>query len=529
MKKVECEPIAEGEEKFTITQESFLYHIMDDIGDRVELEDLCYDVVHSAAVKCNGLLYVYFNSDIIGTGEGSYIGDIDMMEIDISDFFPGDPSQRDIEKQPYIIVTERRPLDQVRDEYSRYSDNVSYLKEDSGRISKTTYDHEKNEQKSAKYVDLIHYWEKKTIEEEVGLDIEVDIEMLETEETEEQKPLVIRRQQVDYYVVCQDYVIREHENFGPLGMYPFADFGWMPRKKSYYAKSEAQDLKPNQKELNKLQGIALLGAYKTGLPNVRIKKDFVKRQQVPVGPGTGIIEDSTPPGQGWGIEYLQPPQIGAYIPHLKEALKSGMKDTSGVHDAWSGKAPSAHLNASAIMALQEAAGVRIRPVQRRYYKMLRKVGKLCYGYMLKYYDEDRMYRVYGMDNQEGTAWFRKSDFEDLDFNVEVSMSSSTPYSKAVIASTLERLLELGAIDGMTYLKNIPREVFPMGADIVESIERQIAEGEEKVKEQQMQIVDAIVTQVIEKAREHNLEITPETLQLMFEMTQQEAEQAKGTV
>lgn len=499
----------EEEEELSISAAEMLAKMVEDVNEYNDIENVLEEFCRSSALLGNSILYCYWDNSIEGMGEGAYIGEIGVMEVDIADFYVGDPKEPNIQKQPYVIVTERRPRDQVIEDYEAHSDMAKFIKQEAPTSRTRIYDHEKVEQDKADYVDVVHYFEKKKVEDTA-----------EFGDTKLKRHTLM----VNYTVVCQDYVLREEEDYAPNKMYPFVNFAWMPRRKSFYGKAESTDLISNQKELNRLQGIALLGAYKTGLPNVRYKKDFVKKEDIPIGPGGNVIEDRTPVGQGWGIEYLQPPTIASYIPLLRDSLSQGMRDTSGVHEAWSGKAPSAHLNASAIMALQEAAGVRIRGIQRRFYSAVRDLGKLYLGYIMQYYTENRLYKVYAKKNIEGKAWFTIDRFKDLHFDVKVTKGSASPYAKTVIASTLESMLEQGVIDGDLYLKMLPPEVFPKVTELLELKEDRAVEQQQMMVEQQKAIVDEIVSQVVEQAREQGTEITPEALQEMKEMVKEQAEE-----
>lgn len=511
--RVPVEPVEDDEKQeegvMEITPAELLNNMTEDVMEQNDIENVLEHFCRSAALLGNGILHVYWDNTISETGIGAYIGEVKVMEIDIADFYVGDPKEQDIQKQPYIMITERRPLEQVKEDYRIYADEVvSTLQAEAPQDKRKHYDYEHIEQEETDYVDVIHYWEKR----------------VEREEKEHQgQPVTVHNICVDYYVVCQEKIIRKHEDFYPNKKYPFVNFAWIPRRKNFYAKPESADLINNQKELNRLQGIALLGAYKTGLPNIVYKEHFVNREDIPVGPGGNVIKDETPPGQGWSVDYLQPPTVASYIPLLRDAITSGMREVSGVHEAWSGQAPSAHLNASAIMALQEAAGVRIRGIQRRFFSAVRDMGELILGFMKQYYTEKRLFRVF-VRNIEGLAWFDKTRYDNLQFDVKVSKASASPYAKTVIASTLDNMLERGVIDGDLYMRMLPPEVFPKAKELLELKEKRTEEQQQMMVEQQKAIVDEIVSQVVEQAREQGTEITPEALQEMREMVKEQAEE-----
>ena len=495
-----------GEEKdaFTVTVPELLATVVKNLAEKLELEQLLDSGARTAALMGTGIWFYHWDNTVIGGGQNTgYIGDIVGMEIDPADIFVGDPSQPDIQKQPWIIVSERRPRKQVREEYRKYTDLVDYLREEAPQSRAQTYEQQKIEMQETDYVDLLHCWEREwyTSKVEIGGE-EIEREMC----------------RINYYVVCQSFVLREEKDFYPYSnLYPFAKFDWYPKRKSFFGKPESADLINNQRELNLLQGISLLGAYQTGLPNIRIRNSFVKKEDVPVGPGGKIIKDSTPPAQGWSIDYMQPPNIAPYIPLLERALEQGMKETSGMHEAIVGKAPSAQLNASAIIALQEAAGVRIRGIQRRMYQAVRDMGLIWLGFIKQHYSEQRAYKVTGRNNVEGVVWFQAQMIEGMEFNVKVSGASASPYSKTVIATTLENMLERGVIDGELYLRMLPVEVFPKVKELLEMVELRQLQEQQKAIEEQLIVMDGMIQQLVTKAAEAGVPITPDTLQVFQQM------------
>jgi hypothetical protein len=508
--EIPVQPLTQGAEPFTVKPEELLLAVFDNIKDQNNFDQLVENICRSGALLGDGVSFTDWNNEIVGGGDTGFVGEVEVQEIDITDFFVGDPLEADIQKQPYVGITAKIPLIMARHIYSKYSDNADLLQPETSS-TQARYDHEKTKQSETDYVNLIHYWER----------------AIEEEESEIAGVAVTKRfAGINYYVICQDMMLREEKDHYYSKKYPFAHFGWYPKRKSFYSKPESKDLINNQKELNRLQGIALLGAYKTGLPNIVYKPGFVKKEEVSVGPGGNVIADDTPPGQGKGVDYLQPPTIASYIPLLKDSMAQGMKDVSGVHEAWSGKAPSAHLNASAIMALQEAAGVRIRGIQRRLHKMISDMATIWLGFVMQYYTEDRVFKVYGKNNVEGLAVFRVEDFKKMEFDIKVTMSSASPYSKTVIASTLEGMIDKGIIDGDLYLKMLPPEVFPKVADLLELVKDREAEQEQKVLAQQLQIIDEVIVKTIEQARAGGVPIAPETLQEMMGMIQQSSQKQK---
>jgi hypothetical protein len=428
----------------------------------VTLEELLEEGARSAALFGTGLWYFAWDNSITGgiSGISAYVGDIVGREIDPTNFFPGNPSDPYMQTQPWIILAERRPLQEVKDFYRQYAPDVVDLLQPERSMSDTqVYEHEKIEQEMVDPVNVIHCWWKET-----------------DEETGEKK--------LNYAVECQGHLLRYEEGLYKHGLYPFVAFLWYPRKKSFWGKPESADLISNQKEINRMDAIMLLSAYTTGMPHIRYKDQFVDARDITNDPGT-LIKDNAPLG-GWAIDYLKPPPMPAYPAAMRDKLTAEMKDVAGAHEAWSGKAPSADLNASAIIALQEAAGIPMRNIQKRFYRALREIGVLWLAFWKEFYTEARLIRITGPDNQIGYVWFRGTDFADMRFDVKVKAGTASPYSRALLMANLDKMLERQVINQEEYLEMLPADVFPKAQQILQK--RQQAQQQAAEMQQFMQMM-----------------------------------------
>lgn len=470
---MENNPSAEHIESLDDDAAELLSLVAERQAEKLDLDDLLDQGVRSAATLCNGIWFFPWDNTIIGGGPNTrYVGDIAGYVIDPIDFFPGDPTNPDMQSQPWIILAERRPLEEVKTFYRQFAPEVIDLIKAEAKSSDTqVYDHQKVEQDETDYVDVLHYFWKDT--EEVTKLIAPDV--VTAEEEVEPEEITAYETTLNYRVVCQDFLIREEENFYEHGLYPFVSFQWMPKRKSFWGKPESADIIAAQKEANRLSGISLLSAYMAGLPDEIFKPDSIDENDLEGTVGGRRIKDNTP-GNSWGMKYLEPPTPASHIPQLKDSLTAGMKETSGVHEAWSGKAPSADLNASAIIALQEAAGVRIRGIQRRMTKAIREMGELWLAHWKEFYKEPRLLRKVGPNNATGFIWFTATDYKDMAFDVRVQAGSASPFSKTLAMANLDKLLEMQLITPDEYLDMIPNDVMPQAKRILSQRHADLQEG-----------------------------------------------------
>lgn len=465
---------------------------------KLEIEELLEALARDAALLGTGILMFPWDNSIVGGSRWQYVGDIAGYVIDPADFFPDDPTNYDLQDQPGIILAERRPLDEVREFYREYAPEVvDALKGEKVSAESQVYDHQHIEPSETKYVDVLHRWWKDDGED--------------------------GRRVVWYAVVCQGYLLRKPEMLYRHGLYPFVAFRWYPQRKSFFGKSESADIINNQKEINRLDGIMLLAAYYHGLPQKRYKEGAVDEREITaLNPGQAIKDTS--PGTGWGVDYLDPPQMPAYPAQMRDRLDASTKSSAGVHESWTGKAPSSDLNASAIIALQEAAGVRIRGIQRRFFRAIRDMARLWLAHWKTFVEETRLVRIVGDDNAVGFAWFRGIDYADMEFDVLVKAGPASPYSKSLQMAQLDKMLEAQLIDGDEYLELIPADVFPQAHKVLEK--RQEAKKDAWRLEVMANVITSLAAQmgVAPEQVAQAAGIPPEVLQMAEQM---KAEQGGG--
>ena len=423
-------------------------------SDKLDLEDLLDQGVRIGALTGTAVWYMPWDNTITGgqPGLSEYIGDVTGYAFNPAKFIFGDPTNPAIQTQPFCMYPERRPLSEVKDIFREYApDIVDLLQADKHKSETQIYDHQQVEMDEVGYVDLVHCWEKKKTKRKV-----------QPEDSEEMGEVYDTK--LNYYVTCQGFMLRKEDELYKHGLYPFISMQYYPRTNSAHGKSESADLIANQKENNRLDGITLLSAYNNGMPQRKYKEDFIDEDDLTNDPGQNI-KDSSPLGH-WAVDYLRPPSIGSYITTQKQELIAGMKETSGVHEAWSGKAPSNQLNASAIIALQEAAGVRIRGIQRRLHKAVKEMGELWLAYWKEFYTETRLIRIVGDDQEVSYKWFTGTEYKDMEFDVRVQAGNASPYSKTLMLANLDKLLEGKIIDGNEYLEMLPVDVFPKAKEIL---------------------------------------------------------------
>lgn len=526
---------------------------------RLDMDELIEDACRDAATLCNGIFFFPWDNGIVGGGRRSrWKGAITGYTIDPTNFYPGDPESKDIQTQPWIIMTEHIPLATVkkRKEYNQAAVKSLAPKEDEDSTDRP-YTQQSVEQDETGYVDLIHCFWKEEVEDDSADDaadtdtntgaagetppadelppeesIPTDEELMlatspELLRDQPQKPKV----NLNYAVVCNGVLLRHTEYLYKHGLYPFASFQWYPKRFSFFGKPESADIIANQKEENRLAAVALYAAYTSGVPDTEYSTKHIDKQSISGGVGGRLIANNDPSGAVNGVKIHQAAGSSAHIPQLRESVVSGMNDTSGVTEAFTGKAPSSDLNASAIIALQEAAGVRIRSIQRRFNRALVEVGKIWLAHWKEFCEEARLIRITGeQDDDSGWMWFKGTDYADMEFDVKVKSGTASPFNRSLYISLLDKMLEGQVIGPDEYLEFLPVDVFPRVSQLMQRRKEKQEEAQQMQLVQKITMMKAAIEQIITEARANGVPITAEAVQMMSQLVQQiavEAAQAEG--
>jgi len=211
-----------------------------------------------------------------------------------------------------------------------------------------------------------------------------------------------------------------------------------------------------------------------------------------------------------GVERVQGESIPPHIPQHVTFLIQLMEQILGVHDVVQGRRPSGVRAASAIIALQETANIRIRQKVRHMQQALIRLVQQGNALVLEHYNEPRNVRMTGrheittldvrealeerlLDQAaaaqllEGRApeEITEDDMEQIireikfpAFDVEVNIGPSVPYSQALLYEQAKEYFGLGAIDQQALLEHTN---FPGAEEIINRMQGGMA-AEQEMKE-----------------------------------------------
>ncbi len=401
--------------------------------DRLLMEDLADGVINTAADLGTGIMHFYWDDSLEGNG---WKGDIAAEEIDPEDFHVGNPQERNIQRQPWVLIQTRLPLEAVPIVYPDL-EGVGNLEPDTPPPER--YRTELPEL-SDEYVTLTHrLWRE--------------------------------GDGIYHGIVAQGKVLKYGRVY-PFPLYPIAVFAWEPVRKRFWAQGEVEALIPNQKALNELLALDLLSKLLVSWPKLLSKVGALK-QRATNTPGEHLLDHTA--GPGWGVQYLQPGVTPTNVVQTVEFLMKWSQELAAAHEVAMGKSPGAELNAAAIALLQKAAGVPAELLAQRWRRCIRDCATIWLAFWKHYYKEPRQYRIVGPGYEVGMEWFDATQYQDIDFDVQVVAAPSSAFNQATMIQQVDRWLERGHVTFEDYLEVLPPSVFPYRDKLLERI-RQRQQG-----------------------------------------------------
>lgn len=418
-------------------------------AERVKMGELSAELTQSAYISGTAFFYTYWD-DTVETGlfadngkTTALTGDINCEILNVVNVILGDPNCKDIQKQPYIIISQRKPLSDVKREAqknkSKGADQIT------GDTDAATYN--------------AGDWGESEPEENNRVTVLTKLWKEYDKETGKYRIKAIR--------VTEKAVIRDEWDLN-IRLYPIAKFTWLPRFSSGYGDSEITYLIPNQIAINRALSAAVWSAMITGMPKTIVNSDLV-HEAVTNDPGQ-ILHIAS--GQDYDVQraiaYIQPPQFASQLQNVVADIANNTLSDMGANDAALGNIRPD--NASAIIALREAALQPMQMYQNTFYACIEDIARIWADFWLNMYGQ----RPLRVEDASGVNYvpFDSERYKNIVVNARVDVGASTLWGESVVISTLSNLLEAGIITPIQFLERIPKGLIPDLTGLIEAMKAQ---------------------------------------------------------
>lgn len=411
------------------------------------------EFMRNAAVDGDGCIYVWWD-DKAESGQ-KVKGRIKMECVENTRVHFGNPQDRDVQDQPYILMVRREPTRKVK---LRARNNDI----DTWRHITSDYEDD-NHVDESKYVDNL---------------TSVFVLFWRDDDTDE----------IWCYECTKDSTVKDPFNMG-IKLYPFTWLNWDYIQDSYHGQAMVSGLIPNQVFINKTFAMTMLSIMKSAFSKVIYDKTKINKWDNRVGSAIGITGGDV----NNVAKIIDPapisPQIAQYIEMVIQKTEESLGATAV---ALGDTRPD---NTSAIIALQRAAATPQELTKQNNYRCLEDLSRICMEFMGEYYgtryvdgEPTDMEKKAVEFAQQGNAniempekvpvEFDFSQLKDHPIIIKLDVGASTYYSEIASMQTLDNLLMNGHITVVDYLERIPDDYVPARRDLLEKKKRELEQAQQ---------------------------------------------------
>lgn len=396
------------------------------LWERLQIDSKNLEGLKDCAISGNLITHTFWDSGITSySPSGERIeGDINTELIDNVNLFPMDVNELDIQKQPSIIISFRKPLDSVKEEARKNGINekdIESIAEDDTK-DKQAGDMAQEENEGLKKVTvLIKYFRN----EETG---------------------------TIWAVKTTENVIIKPEWDTGLKLYPIANMCWRTRKNCFYGVPEITEVVPNQVAYNKLVSLQLLATMQFVAPKVLYNQSKIDGWSNKVG---GAIPVSGNPNEV--ATYMSPPAISTDTYRIQDSIKANTQDCMGANDIVLGDVRPE--NTSAFVMMKETAMTPLENIQSRFYQYIEDYGRIILDFIRTYYKTPRIAILNERETEEYVTLDPKL-YEDLPIRLKIDVGAGSQWTEISGIQTLDNLLLQGKITTSQYLERIPDGYIP---------------------------------------------------------------------
>lgn len=387
------------------------------------------EFLRNAAVDGDGCMHFYFDPTIENGQDVK--GEIVAELIENVRVLFGNPNCRDVQRQPYIIITRRELVDDVRYRAEQLKKEHQCKIED---VDIITADSEKFQNQYDSYTDdkvtvLTYYFRNR------------DTKTIWCMESTE-KGIIREAYDTEYT------------------LYPLVWINWDYIQDCYHGQAMITGLLPNQKFINKAYAMVMLSLMTTAFPKIVYDRSRIHNWDGSVGTAVGVtgsVADVAKTIDGASVN----PQIAQFLEMAVKMTRSFL----GASDVAMGD--SRPDNTSAIIALQRAANTPMELTKQSLYQCIEDMGRIWLDMMSVRYGVRRVEVKMSLDKPgEQPLGMQLPDqpfMESFDFSVvrrvqvgiKQDVGASSYWSEMASMQTLDNLLMNHLITPTQYIERLP--------------------------------------------------------------------------
>lgn len=409
------------------------------IFERNQLVGLLREYMRNAAVDGDGCLYTYFDPSV---ENGQAVkGEITTEVIENTRVHFGNPNNRDVQGQPWIILSRRVTVDEAKD-----------IAEENG-VSEDVYEAIQPDQES-------YYNKHDSMTDD-------KVTMLTYLYRDKETKTI-------WKYLCTQTVELQEPTDTDLKLYPIVWLNWDYVQDNYHGQSMITGLLPNQIFINKLFAMSMISLMTTAYPKIVYDKTRVKGWDSRVGAAIGVNGGD----MNSVAKIIDPAQISPQIAQFIQLAVDYTQSFLGASDVAMGDTRPD--NTSAIVALQRASNVPMEITKQNLYKSIESLGRIYIDHMRVYYGTRNVQVKMNTKNQQMPLGiqlpeqnfnlpFDFSVLSEIPVSIQLDVGASSYWSEIASQQTLDNLLMQNKIELVDYLERIPNGYITKKQELIEKL------------------------------------------------------------
>lgn len=406
------------------------------------------EFMRNAAVDGDACIYSWFDAEA-ETGQAAK-GTIRTELLENTRIGFGNPNNRDVQTQPYILISRREMVEEVVEEAKAWGGEpdgiISDTDETNNRFDAMT---------EGKVTTVTRFWKENG-----------EVWAIKT---------------------AGKSIVRPKWNTR-MSLYPITWLNWDYVQNCYHGQAAVTGLIPNQIFVNKMFAMVMMSLMTTAYPKIVYDKTRVQRWDSGIGKAI--------PVNGGDVsnvaKAIDPATISPQVAQFIELAISLTKEFMGATDAALGDTRPD--NTSAIIALQKASSVPMELTKQNFFQCLEDLGRIWLDQMRAYYgvryvelplseQEKQVEMMAGrVPNDEPVP--TPFDFGLLDkvpLSIKLDVGGSAYWSEIAQMNTLDNLLMNGQINVVDYLERVPNGYISNQAELIAQLRERMGMTQQPVQ------------------------------------------------
>lgn len=391
------------------------------VWEKNQVDRIVENCVDDACIDSEGIIYFYEDNE-----------NIVPEQVDKTNIYYGNENDDNIQTQPYIIISFRRTVDEVKAEAK--ADGIP-----EEEIQKIVSDEEYHEQSGK---------DKRT--DEISPMCLVLLKLYKKDGTVWMKK-------------CTRLATIKKDTDLKIKLYPVAHYLWIRVKGSARGQGEVEYIIPNQIEINKTATRRALAVKLGAFPKLVANTKYIRNTKALNNVGTTIeLNELNADDVNKVVNYLKPAQMSTDAYNLQKELIDVTQNLAGAGDNVTGNVDPTQTSGKAILAVQQASQQPINSQVKAYKVFIEDIAKIWFE-MLKAYSVNgikltKEEKDYANDTTFDTQYMLSyEDLEKLELDIKINITPKSPLDKYALEQSLENLLGAGQISFEEYVNALPED------------------------------------------------------------------------